>query len=82
MSASPRSKLVRAYQKILGMTPAAYVMSTRINTARKPLEDTDKTISGIAQDCGFCAHSHFVHTFRGERGTTPCEYRRRHRRIS
>ena len=76
------SKLVRAFQKILGMTPAAYVMSTRINAARKLLEDTDKTISEIAQDCGFCDHSHFVHTFRRERGITPCEYRRRHRRIS
>lgn len=76
------SKLVRAFQKILGMTPAAYVMSTRINAARKLLEATDKTISEIAQDCGFCDHSHFVHTFRRERGITPCEYRRRHRRIS
>lgn len=75
------SKLVRAFQKILGMTPAAYVISTRINAARKLLEDTDKTIADIAQDCGFCDHSHFIHVFRRQRGITPTEYRLRHKSI-
>lgn len=75
------SKLVRAFQKILGMTPAAYATSARINAARKLLEDTDKTIAEIAQSCGFCDHSHFVHVFRRQRGLTPTEYRVKHKAI-
>ena len=51
----------------------------RINKARMLLETTDRPIVDIALACGFCDHSHFVHTFRREQGVTPGDYRRRHR---
>lgn len=75
------SKLARAFRKILNQTPTDYVLSTRLNAARKLLEDSDQTISEIAHVCGFCDHSHFIHVFRRERGMTPREYRMKHNSI-
>ena len=75
---TPR-KLIAAFNQILGTTPARYVIAMRINQARKLLEETDSPIVAIALECGFCDHSHFVHTFRREQGLTPGEYRRHHR---
>ena len=75
---TPR-KLIAAFNQILGTTPAQYVIAMRINKARMLLETTDRPIVDIALACGFCDHSHFVHTFRREQGVTPGDYRRRHR---
>lgn len=76
------SKLVRAFEKILGQTPANYLLNVRLNAARKLLETSDKTIVGIALECGFCDHSHFIRVFRKERDMSPGEYRKRHHSIS
>ena len=48
--------------------------------ARKLLADTDKTISDIAEECGFYDQSHFIKMFARLRRQTPSEYRRRHRK--
>lgn len=72
----------RTFVRTVRTTPIRYLTSLRIERARKLLETTDQPITAIAQSCGFCDHSHFVHAFRRERGITPGEYRRRHRRIS
>ena len=75
------SKLVRAFEKTLGTTPSRYVTTTRINLARRLLEETDDSITEIAQAAGFYDFSHFFHVFRRERGISPSQYRRQHRAI-
>lgn len=75
------SKLVRAFEKTLNTTPSKYVTTTRINLARRLLEETDDSITEIAQAAGFYDFSHFFHVFRRERGVSPSQYRRRHRAI-
>ena len=72
----------RVFAQTTNATPNGYLTSLRINHARRLLETTDKTIADIAQDCGFCDHSHFVHVFRRERGQTPGQYRQQHRFIT
>lgn len=74
------SSFVRAFRRIFASTPGQYVITTRLNAARKLLEETDKTLSEIALECGFCDQSHFCRVFTKERGMTPGEYRRRHHR--
>ena len=71
----------RAFTAAMNATPNRYLVSLRINHARRLLETTEKSIVDIAQDCGFCDHSHFVHAFRRERGQTPGEYRRQHKSL-
>ena len=68
----------RAFVKIMDTTPGAYISTIRINRARKLLAETDKTISDIAEECGFYDQSHFTRAFLRERGVTPGAYRRQH----
>ncbi len=75
------SKLARAFGKILNTTPAKYVTTVRLNLARNLLEETDQTLTDIAQAAGFYDFSHFFHTFRRARGLTPAQYRARHRSV-
>ena len=72
------SKFSRMFTQTLNVSPGRYITDIRITSARKLLEESDKTIADIAQETGFCDHSHFVKTFRRIRGITPGEYRRKH----
>lgn len=72
------SSLTRAFKKVFSTTPGRYLVITRLNAARKLLEETDKTLSEIAQDCGFNDQSHFCHVFKADRKMTPSEYRQNH----
>ena len=76
------SKFTRLFVQTLNMTPGKYILGVRLTAARKLLETTAKTIAEIAQETGFCDHSHFVKAFRRARGVTPGEYRRRHQAIA
>ena len=69
----------RVFVKIMDTTPGTYISTIRINRARKLLADTDKTISDIAEECGFYDQSHFTKVFFRLRHQSPGEYRRKHR---
>lgn len=69
----------RAFVKIMDTTPGAYISTIRINRARKLLTETGKTISDIAEECGFYDQSHFTKVFFRLRHMSPGEYRRKHR---
>ncbi len=74
------STLNRAFREVFAVTPGKYVTITRLNAARRLLEETDKKLPEIALECGFCDQSHFCRTFKGNRGMTPVQYRNLHRR--
>ena len=71
----------RAFEKIMEMTPGTYITTIRINKARKLLTETSKTISDIAEECGFYDQSHFTKAFVRIRHQLPGEYRRKHRQV-
>jgi len=82
LAATTPSKLVRLFLKVLRTTPAKYVTNVRVNVARTLLEETDRSLTDIAQESGFYDLSHFFHVFRRERGLSPSDYRQRHRTMS
>ena len=75
----PKS-LEAAFKAVLGTSVAGFVAAQRLAAARKKLETTDATISAIAQECGFCDHSHFAKAFRARWGLPPGAYRKSFRR--
>ena len=76
------SSFVRAFHAVFSLSPGRYITITRLNAARRLLEDSDSLLSEIALECGFCDQSHFCRVFKAMRGLTPGEYRRRHRIVS
>ncbi|MGW0362264.1 GlxA family transcriptional regulator [Streptomyces sp. NPDC002990] len=72
-------QLTRIFKSELGMTPAAYIESARVEVARQQLEATDATLDRIASTCGFHTTDTLIRAFRRKLDTTPTEYRNRFR---
>ncbi|MFG2983835.1 GlxA family transcriptional regulator [Streptomyces sp. NPDC048258] len=72
-------QLTRIFKTELGMTPAAYIESARVEVARNQLESTDATLERIASTCGFNTTDTLIRAFRRKLDTTPTEYRNRFR---
>ncbi|HYW04038.1 MAG TPA: helix-turn-helix transcriptional regulator [Gammaproteobacteria bacterium] len=70
--------LPRAFRRIVGQSPHQYVMTRRIERARRLLRDTDLTVAAIAAESGFSSQSHLCSHFKRATGVTPGEYRRCH----
>ena len=73
-------QLERRFIKIFGINISDYILRTRIYAALELLEQTNRTVSDIAQSVGFYDHSHFIRTFKRLRGCSPKQYRERHAR--
>jgi transcriptional regulator GlxA family with amidase domain len=73
---SPRH-LSRLFHSELGMSPAAYVELTRIDVARRLLEDGTAPIKAIAYAAGFGSTATLRRAFLRKIGVTPLEYRLR-----
>lgn len=65
-------KIFKQYMKI---NIPDYIMSVRIQAAKKLLVCTSKPISDIAFEAGFCTQSYFSERFRLNEKITPTEYR-------
>ncbi|MBT2395692.1 GlxA family transcriptional regulator [Streptomyces sp. ISL-100] len=72
-------QLTRIFKTELGVTPAAYIESARVEVARNQLESTDATLERIASTCGFNTTDTLIRAFRRKLNTTPTEYRNRFR---
>ncbi|MBA3652748.1 MAG: GlxA family transcriptional regulator [Actinobacteria bacterium] len=66
----------RAFRAELGVTPATYVETSRVEAARRLLESTDRTIGDIARACGFGTVETMHRTFKRTVRVTPGDYRR------
>jgi AraC-like DNA-binding protein len=80
LSKTSARQLERRFIKIFGINISDYILRTRINVAIEHLEQTNQTVSDIAQSVGFYDHSHFIRTFKRLRGCSPKQYRERHTR--
>ena len=73
---SPR-QLHRKLVALTGYTPAAYILSVKMQRAKQLLESQPGlTIEDISERCGFEHESSFYHAFKKMYGVTPAEYRR------
>ncbi len=76
------TRLARLTRKLFGLTPLQLIAKTRITAASRLLQDTDRTIADIAQECGYFDQSAFTRAFRATTGLTPGELRRREKQSS
>ncbi len=63
------------FKRVTGQPFICYVNHFRIAKAQELLRTTEKSISDISQETGFCDQSHFGSTFRRLVGATPRAYR-------
>ena len=69
----------RLFYAELGLSPAAYVEVTRIDIARRLLEESNASIKAIAYAAGFRSTATLRRAFLRRVGVTPVEYRQRFR---
>ena len=66
---------MRCFNRALGFTPIHYLTEYRVEKAAQLLQQTDKSISLIAEECGFASDSYFGKVLRKSTGRSPREYR-------
>ena len=69
----------RAFKQSIGLPPHRYLMTRRITAAADLVSKTDRALSEIALEVGFCDQSHFTRLFSTMVGETPRAFRQRHR---
>lgn len=67
---------LRCFKRTIGISPGQYLVKHRMAKAAVFLKETDRSVTGIAADCGFESPSNFSRTFRKYYDATPLEYRR------
>lgn len=65
----------RLFKQTIGQTPHQFVMSYRIEQAKKSLIDIDYPLIDIALSCGFADQAHFSRVFKQIAGVTPRHWR-------
>ncbi|MBQ0110458.1 MAG: helix-turn-helix transcriptional regulator [Oscillospiraceae bacterium] len=73
------SRFHALYKAEYGTTPMQDVISSRIHKAQNLLIATDKSISDIAEECGYDNTNHFNRQFKKQTGLNPGEYRKANR---
>lgn len=68
---------LRCFRAGIDQSPTDYLISYRVDTAKKLLQSTDRPITRIAQDTGFSSPAYFSKTFRSHTGLSPQEYRKK-----
>jgi transcriptional regulator GlxA family with amidase domain len=69
----------RAFAREVGMTPAAYAESARVESARMALESGDAPVEAVARRAGFGTVETMRRAFHRRLGVGPGDYRRRFR---
>lgn len=75
-------QLHRLFCEVYGMSTEAFIIRTRVQAAGDSLLQTDKPISQIAEEHGFCDQSAFTRRFREHTGETPLKFRQRGQRLA
>lgn len=78
----PNHRVARTMKLIFGLTPTQYIAKSRLGKASSLLLQTDKSISDIAQICGYFDHSAFSRAFKKATGTSPIEFRRQRKQVA
>jgi len=66
----------RAFKQSTGTTPHRYLMNRRVERAAALIQGTNRPLSQIALEVGFCDQSHFSRLVAQATGQTPRELRR------
>lgn len=74
MSGISRYFFCRIFKKIVGESPINYVNICKINTAKRLLVETEKSVKEIISECGFDNESHFYKLFKKSVGVSPAVF--------
>lgn len=69
--------LLRRFRKATGHTPLEYVLTLRVEAAKRLLETTDRTVEDLAEALGYADPASFRRVFKARAGLSPGAYRRR-----
>lgn len=72
---SSRRNIVRRFKQVTGVTPIEYLQHTRIEAAKKLLEQTGQQMAEVIYNSGYNDPKAFRKVFRKTVGMTPSEYR-------
>jgi len=72
---SSRRNIVRRFKQVIGITPIEYLQQTRIEAAKKLLEQTAQQMTEVIYNSGYNDPKAFRKVFRKTVGMTPSEYR-------
>ncbi len=72
---SSRRNIVRRFKQVTGVTPIEYLQFTRIEAAKKLLEQTGQQMAEVIYNSGYNDPKAFRKVFRKTVGMTPSEYR-------
>ena len=75
---SPRN-FARVFRREVGRTPSAFVEAQRVETARRLLETTGRSVAEVADACGFARAETMHRAFRRRLHVAPAQYRRHFR---
>lgn len=71
-----RSHFSQAFADAFGMAPHQYVMTRRVEHAKRRLRMDRESVTDIAASLGFSSHAHFSGVFRRLTGVSPSDWRR------
>ncbi len=69
------SHFAYVFKGTIGQSPMQFVMSYRLEQAKKSLAQPDTPMIDIALSCGFSDQAHFSRFFKQSEGLTPTQYR-------
>ena len=70
-----KSTFLRHFKRYFDATPLEYLNRYRVKEAQRLLEETDMSVTTIAQECGFFDSSHFIKSFKKQSGVSPAAFR-------
>lgn len=71
------SRFSKCFRISVGQSPYNYILSRRIEVAKRLLASTDEPLCQVALACGLCDQSHLSNVFKRLVGVTPLTWRRR-----
>ena len=71
------SHFSRAFRRSTGLAPHAWLLQTRVETAKEMLRRRDASLSMVALACGFADQSHFTRVFTRRVSLSPGAWRKR-----
>ncbi|MDJ0958114.1 MAG: AraC family transcriptional regulator [Arenicellales bacterium] len=71
------SHFAQLFKRTIGLSPMQFVMSYRVEQAKKKLARRDTPLIDIALSCGFADQAHFSRQFKQIQGESPSKYRSR-----
>jgi len=66
----------RLFKSAMGVSPSQYLITLRIDKAKRLLRETKSSVIDIGLEVGYTGPSHFAQLFRKETGLSPSDYRR------